>query len=63
MKKKDRDYVCSVISEEGFDYGFIHYGDFSEIEDSEFHKLREEFIQAYNKLSECIKYEEYLMRE
>lgn len=46
-----------VIENEGFDYGFIHYTDFKEeVKDEGFHKLREEYIEARNKLAKYVKY-------
>lgn len=57
MKKSEKEYVCMVIENEGFDYGFIHYTDFKEeVKDEGFHKLREEYIEARNKLAKYVKY-------
>lgn len=36
------------MNEEGMDYCFKHYSNFSKIEDDEFHKLRTEYISASN---------------
>jgi hypothetical protein len=35
---------------EGMDYCFEHYSSFDEIEDEEFHKLRNEFLDSMKKI-------------
>jgi hypothetical protein len=60
MTDDDRDYVCGKIDNEGFDYCFINYSNFEEIKDVKFHKLREEYIQARNKLANYLDFEKYL---
>lgn len=54
MKKKDKEYVLDAIDSEGFDYAFVDYSDFDDIEDEEFHKLRKEYIEARNKLAKYV---------
>jgi len=54
MKARDIMCVVDTIDNEGFDYAFRHYSDFKEIEDVEFHRLR----QAYEDAAEAL--EEYL---
>ena len=50
MTERDKEEIIEVIDEEGFDYTFLEYSDFEEIEDEEFHKLRKNYIRAANKL-------------
>jgi hypothetical protein len=38
------------MGNEGIDYCFEHYSSFTEIEDEEFHKLRNEFLDSMKKL-------------
>lgn len=40
------DYVDDCISREGFHYGIVHYTDFKEVKDGDFHRLRDEYISA-----------------
>ncbi len=58
MKKKDRDYVLNTIENEGFHYAFVHYSDFEEIVDPEFHKRREAYQQASRELADYVGAEE-----
>lgn len=53
MNNDEKSYVAATIDEEGFDYTFMSYSDFSDIEDDEFHKLRRMYlnvVDAMNKL-------------
>jgi len=50
MTERDKEEIIEVINEEGFDYTFLEYSDFEEIEDEEFHKLRKNYIRVANKL-------------
>jgi uncharacterized protein YnzC (UPF0291/DUF896 family) len=50
MKKKEALEVLRVIDQEGFDYSFTCYSNFEEIEDEEFHELREAYLKAQEKL-------------
>lgn len=54
MNKKDKEFVQYCIENEGFDYCFVNYSSFDEIEDEEFHKLRKEYIKAAKKLEKYI---------
>ena len=38
------------MGNEGIDYCFEHYSSFDEIEDEEFHKLRNEFLESVKKI-------------
>ena len=58
MKAADLDYVRETIESEGFDYTFIDYSHFEEIEDEEFHKLRKAYIEAVEKLKEYLHIED-----
>lgn len=42
------------MKEEGFDYCFLHYSNFAEIEDFEFHKLRLNYIKAMKELESYV---------
>jgi len=53
MTNDEKEYVSNTIDNEGFDYAFMSYSDFSDIEDEEFHKLRRMYlnvVDAMNKL-------------
>lgn len=52
MKAKDLDYIRETVENEGFDYAFVHYSDFEEVEDAEFHLRREAFLKARRELAE-----------
>lgn len=54
MKAQDLDKVREDIEAEGFDYAFTGYSDYDEIQDGEFHRLREEFLAARKKLVEYL---------
>jgi len=58
MKEEDRKKVAQRVGQEGFDYTFIHYSRFEEINDKIFHELREQYILAANKLRKYLKVEE-----
>jgi len=42
------------MNNEGIDYCFKHYSSFKEIEDEEFHKLRQEFLDSMKKIREYV---------
>lgn len=48
------DNVADSIDNEGFDYCFRHYSSFTDIVDSEFHRLRERYIAAANELGDYV---------
>lgn len=54
MKPKDAAYLHSVVENEGFAYAFLHYSDFSSIEDEEFQILRNRFEESANELAEYL---------
>ncbi len=42
------------MNNEGIDYCFESYSSFEEIEDEEFHKLRQEFLDSIKKIREYV---------
>lgn len=54
MVKLERDYVTQTVDQEGFDYAFINYSNFEEIEDKEFHRLRLQYVKAHDELNDYI---------
>lgn len=54
LHTEDFQYVQSKMQDEGFDYCFIHYSDFEEIKDEQFHILRKKYIQAQKELKKYI---------
>lgn len=44
------EFLTCKIRDEGFHYCFTHYSDFREIQDDQFHKLREEYLLSSGKL-------------
>jgi hypothetical protein len=51
MKLRD---VAAAVDNEGFDYAFRHYSDFSEVKDEEFHRLRVAYVEAASQLAEYV---------
>jgi len=51
MTGPELDYVRDTIEQEGFDYTFTGYSDFEDIRDTEFHRLREEYVAAKEALA------------
>jgi len=54
MTRSEKDYVTSIIYNEGFGYTFEDYSDFDEIKDEKFHQIRKEYIEAAEKLRNYI---------
>jgi hypothetical protein len=54
MTGEELDYVRATIENEGFDYAFRHYSDFSEVKDARFHRLRKAYEKAANALEEYV---------
>ena len=54
MTKKQLRQVLNIIDMEGFDYTFNFYSQFKEVEDKEFHKLRQAYINATKALQEYL---------
>lgn len=42
--------VADVVEMEGFDYAFRHYSSFEKVDDKEFHKLRQAYVDAADAL-------------
>lgn len=55
MSADQKEEVDFRVDQEGFDYTFRSYSDFSEIEDLEFHRLRQAYIDAANNLENYLK--------
>lgn len=53
-EREDWKYVQSKMEYEGFDYCFRHYSSFKEINDEEFHKLRNKYIEISELLEDYI---------
>ena len=58
MDKHQQKAVLDIVGEEGFEYGFVHYSVFDDIENGEFHTLRKEYLKAREKLANLIGYTE-----
>lgn len=54
MTEYQLDILLFKIDNEGFDYTFESYSDWSEIEDEEFHKLRKAYLKVRKKLEDHI---------
>ncbi len=51
MTEDERDLVCDKINSEGFGYCFTAYSSFQDIDDPEFHRLRENYTNAAEELA------------
>lgn len=54
MKAKELNYIQDTVEDEGFGYAFLHYSDFEEIQDEEFHRLRLEFELSAQALADYL---------
>lgn len=54
MTGKEFQKVQNRVECEGFEYTFINYSNFDEIQDEEFHKLRTAYKDAYKNLSDYL---------
>lgn len=54
MTNKEAQNLLSRINQEGFHYCFIHYSEFENIKDKQFHKLRSKYISASHGLLKYI---------
>jgi hypothetical protein len=57
-KRNTRQYVRDILENQGIEYGLIHYSEFKEYDDPEFHMLREEFIRVHRRIIEHLDMEE-----
>jgi len=51
MTDEEKKEVWWRCGEDGFDYAFRNYSDFSEVKDTRFHELREAYIKAAQELA------------
>ena len=58
MKGKDFLYIKECVECEGFDYAFVHYSNYNEVEDDEFHEKRLAYLKAREELAEYCGVEE-----
>ncbi len=58
MDKYQQQAVIDIIDSEGFEYAFVHYSNFDDVENEEFHAVRKEYLKAREKLAKIIGYEE-----
>lgn len=56
MDNHQQEAIMNVIDSEGFEYAFVHYSDFDDIENEEFHTIRKEYLKAREKLAKVIGY-------
>lgn len=54
LTSKERLKLWDKIDHEGFDYCFRGYSEWEEIKDSEFQKLREQYVSSADKLENYI---------
>jgi hypothetical protein len=54
MTGKELQYVIDTVKQEGLDYAFESYSDYSEIKDKQFHKLRKAYTTAASELREFL---------
>lgn len=54
MKKDDARYVLATIENEGFNYCFVHYSNFEDIKDEEFHVLRRNYLKAIDDMNDYL---------
>jgi hypothetical protein len=60
MTAKELDYVRQTIDQEGFDYAFVDYSDYPNIQDEEFHRLRKAYVEAHKALYDFLNMDEFL---
>ena len=47
--------INEIIESEGFDYTFVDYSNFEEVDNDEFHELREGYLNARRRLKTFMK--------
>jgi hypothetical protein len=52
LTKRERQSLRDVVDNEGFDYAFVNYSDFAEIEDAEFQQKRAAYVKAQQELGD-----------
>lgn len=58
MIGKELNHVRACVENEGFDYCFINYDDFGQIQDKAFHDLRKAYVDAHKALIDYIEIED-----
>ncbi len=58
MTSKEIQGLLNTIDNEGFEYSFIGYSAFENVQDKEFHRLRKAYIAAREALADYIGCEE-----
>jgi len=54
QEAEDWVFLHSKMEQEGFHYCFKHYSNFEEIEDEEFHKLRNQYLEIADQLKKYV---------
>ena len=54
QEAEDWIYLHSKMEQEGLHYCFKHYSNFEEIEDEDFHKLRERYLEIADQLKKYV---------
>lgn len=54
MDTHQKQAVLDIVDNEGFDYAFVHYTDFNDVENERFHELRKNFLKAREELAKFI---------
>ncbi len=54
MNKEEAELLSYNIDDEGFDYAMKYKSSWKEIKDEEFHRLRNEYLDAMDKLAKYI---------
>jgi len=50
MIEDDKKYIQDIVYDEGFDNAMVHYSNFEEIDDEDFHRLRQELLRARSEI-------------
>lgn len=58
MTGKEFHYILSAVDTEGFESAFLHYSDFADVQDEEFHRLRKAYVDSANDLRHYLGLEE-----
>jgi len=53
-EKENFEDLVYRMENEGFDYCFVHYSNWDEVEDAEFHRLRNNYLDSMNSLKQYI---------
>lgn len=58
INKEENKSIVGDIESEGFEYAFVHYSNYDDIKDSQFHRLRKAFLEARKDLADYLNYKE-----